>query len=378
MNTLQSSLLENEISSSILIKEIITSLNNKPNLGNFPTEIHGFQGSITGFFLAEYVKTYKKDIFLVLSSEKEVIDLKTDLESTSFDGDVLVLPWWGTVPYRAVAKGSVIFGQRASVLAKMATVSDKPRIFLIPQRSFMTPVPSPEYSKSNVFSIKIGQEFDSIKLSENLIKNGYIRVPRVTVRGEFALRGEVLDIFMPGEELAHRIVFDFDTIEQIKAFDSETQNSKASLQNLVIYPMKEVVWTDELVENLIKNGEAFCNPIVGQDETGAIPVKNPEKFRENFENFTTELMVNREAEGEELFYPLIFDKKYSVQFEPVLNGSIYNTPCEESVTAAKLSMTNPSSIGTCLYFFNPSIASSSWIEKNRVFYKKIGNHDFYL
>ena len=312
MNTLQSSLLENEISSSILIKEIITSLNNKPNLGNFPTEIHGFQGSITGFFLAEYVKTYKKDIFLVLSSEKEVIDLKTDLESTSFDGDVLVLPWWGTVPYRAVAKGSVIFGQRASVLAKMATVSDKPRIFLIPQRSFMTPVPSPEYSKSNVFSIKIGQEFDSIKLSENLIKNGYIRVPRVTVRGEFALRGEVLDIFMPGEELAHRIVFDFDTIEQIKAFDSETQNSKASLQNLVIYPMKEVVWTDELVENLIKNGEAFCNPIVGQDETGAIPVKNPEKFRENFENFTTELMVNREAEGEELFYPLIFDKKYSV------------------------------------------------------------------
>ena len=52
MNTLQSSLLENEISSSILIKEIITSLNNKPNLGNFPTEIHGFQGSITGFLLA--------------------------------------------------------------------------------------------------------------------------------------------------------------------------------------------------------------------------------------------------------------------------------------------------------------------------------------
>ena len=229
MNTLQSSLLENEISSSILIKEIITSLNNKPNLGNFPTEIHGFQGSITGFFLAEYVKTYKKDIFLVLPSEKEVIDLKTDLESTSFDGDILVLPWWGTVPYRAVAKGSVIFGQRASVLAKMATVSDKPRIFLIPQRSFMTPVPSPEYSKSNVFSLKIGQEFDSIKLSENLIKNGYIRVPRVTVRGEFALRGEVLDIFMPGEELAHRIVFDFDTIEQIKAFDSTIIDIAAKL-----------------------------------------------------------------------------------------------------------------------------------------------------
>ena len=66
MNTLQTSLLENEISSSISIKEIIASLNNNLNLEKFPTEIHGFQGSISGFFLAEYVKTYKKDIFVVL------------------------------------------------------------------------------------------------------------------------------------------------------------------------------------------------------------------------------------------------------------------------------------------------------------------------
>jgi transcription-repair coupling factor (superfamily II helicase) len=119
----------------------------------------------------------------------------------------------------------------------------------------MTPVPSPEYSKSNVFSVKVGEDFDPIKLSENLIKNGYIRVPRVTVRGEFALRGEVLDIFMPGEEKAHRLVFDFDTIEQIKTFDPDSQSSKESLNQLVIYPMKEVIWTDDLVSKLIENAK---------------------------------------------------------------------------------------------------------------------------
>jgi len=321
MNTLQTSLLENEISSSILLKDIITSLNNKLNLENFPSEIHGFQGSITGFFLSEYVKTYKKDIFVVLPSEKEVLELQTDIESTSFDGEVLILPWWGTVPYRATAKGSVIFGQRSSVLAKMAFPSEKPRIFLFSQRAFMTPVPAPEYSKSNVFSVKVGEDFDPIKLSETLIKNGYIRVPRVTVRGEFALRGEVLDIFMPGEELAHRIVFDFDTIEQIKSFDANTQTSKDSLNNIVIYPMKEVIWTDDFVSKLIQKSETFCNPVVGQDETGVIPVKNPEIFKQNFENFTTELLVNHEAEGEELFYPLIFEKKYSV-LDYIQNDSV--------------------------------------------------------
>ena len=89
MNTLQTSLLENEISSCVSIKKLIELINNTRNLENFPTEIHGFQGSITGFFLAEYVKTYKKDIFVVLPSEKEVAEVQTDLESSSVDAEIL-------------------------------------------------------------------------------------------------------------------------------------------------------------------------------------------------------------------------------------------------------------------------------------------------
>ena len=57
---------------------------------------------------------------------------------------------------------------------------------------------------------------------------------------------EVLDIFMPGEEFAHRIVFDFDTISQIKSFIPETQASVNSFDELIIYPMKEIIWTEEL------------------------------------------------------------------------------------------------------------------------------------
>lgn len=77
-------------------------------------------------------------------------------------------------------------------------------------------------------------------------------------------------------------------------------------------------------------------------------------------------------------YGVIFDNKYSVQFEPIINGSIYNTPTSSAIAAAKISMTSPSTVGNCLYFFNPSTASSSWISKNRVFYTSIGNHHFYL
>ena len=86
----------------------------------------------------------------------------------------------------------------------------------------------------------------------------------------------------------------------------------------------------------------------------------------------------RSKEFPNTVYGVIFDRKYSVQFEPVLNGSIYNHPTEKSIAAAKISMTTPSSVGNCLYFFNPTTASSSWISKNRQYFTSIGNHDFYL
>ena len=77
-------------------------------------------------------------------------------------------------------------------------------------------------------------------------------------------------------------------------------------------------------------------------------------------------------------YGVIFDRQYAVQFEPTINGTIYHTPGTESVAAAKLSLSNESTVGNCLYFFNPTIASSSWIANNRTYYTTIGGHHFYL
>lgn len=93
-----------------------------------------------------------------------------------------------------------------------------------------------------------------------------------------------------------------------------------------------------------------------------------------------DVILNRRASSHfpNTIYDVIFDKKYGVQFEPTLNGTIYNTPRTESIAAAKIAFKNESSIGECLYFFAPRLISGTWIEKNRTYYKTIGNHDFYL
>ena len=76
-------------------------------------------------------------------------------------------------------------------------------------------------------------------------------------------------------------------------------------------------------------------------------------------------------------YGVIFDKKYGVQFTPAANGTIYQTPTEESIIAAKICLEGYSVNQDILYFVNPVKAPNSWASKNRPYFGKIGNHAFY-
>lgn len=76
-------------------------------------------------------------------------------------------------------------------------------------------------------------------------------------------------------------------------------------------------------------------------------------------------------------YSVIFDRKYGVQFSPILNGSIYAEPTAESIIAAKVCLEGYSLSNEILYFVNPKAAPNSWISKNRPHAFTVGNHAFY-
>lgn len=91
-------------------------------------------------------------------------------------------------------------------------------------------------------------------------------------------------------------------------------------------------------------------------------------------------VINRVLSNEfpDTIYGVIFDRKYGVQFQPTMNGAIYNTPLGDSVIAAKRALRGENIVEECMYFLNPRIATNFWIPKNRQFYMSIGNHDFYM
>ena len=91
------------------------------------------------------------------------------------------------------------------------------------------------------------------------------------------------------------------------------------------------------------------------------------------------VVLNRVASSEfpDTVKEVVFDERWGGQFEPVRNGTVYDTPTEESVIAAKLCLEGVCEAGNSLYFLAPSLTNNHWIMNNREYVTTIGIHWFY-
>ncbi len=100
------------------------------------------------------------------------------------------------------------------------------RPFIVaPIQALMQAVPSPAAIEADLLSLTLGQQRDPREIADWLVQHGYTRLDQVESPGDFALRGEILDIFPPAEVEPYRIDFFGDQIETIRRFDVSTQRS---------------------------------------------------------------------------------------------------------------------------------------------------------
>ncbi len=121
------------------------------------------------------------------------------------------------------------------------------------------------------------------------------------------------------------------------------------------YNSTDLYWLSRII-----SAEAKGEPLAGQIAVGNVVLNR--KRNVSFPNTVKDV---------------IFDKKYGVQFSPVSNGTIYQTPVASAVIAAKACLEGYSLSTQALYFFNPSLTSATWISNNRPYIMTIGNHKFY-
>ncbi len=186
------------------------------------------------YFLAGLARSAPGPILAVVAGERDAEDLADDVEL--FTNLSLFLPAWETLPFEHVSPNMGTMAQRAAARHLLRTGGAG--AIVVGSVRAVTQRVSP--SAVEPVTLTVGAEVDLPALARRLAGIGYERTDRVESRGEFAVRGGIVDVYPAQGREALRIDLWGDTVEEITAVAVLTQRSIGPRPVMVAFPAREV------------------------------------------------------------------------------------------------------------------------------------------
>ncbi|MCU1561943.1 MAG: mfd, partial [Arthrobacter sp.] len=167
-------------------------------------------------------------VLAVTATGREAEDLTAALRAFLPADAVAEFPSWETLPHERLSPRSDTVGRRLSVLRRLAhpeaSAGGALRVVVAPVRAVVQPIVA-GLGELVPVTLKVGQDIPFSDVVKSLADAAYARVDMVTRRGEFAVRGGMLDVFPPTEDHPVRVEFFGDEVEQMRWFAVADQRS---------------------------------------------------------------------------------------------------------------------------------------------------------
>ncbi len=193
-----------------------------------------------------------RPLVVVTATGRDADELAEALRCYLPPDQVAVLPSWETLPHERLSPRSDTVARRLAVFRRMAhpTADGGPtgeiRALVVPVRALLQPVVS-GLGELEPVQLSVGDDADLSDVADRLVAAAYARVDMVERRGEFAVRGGILDVFPPTEDHPLRIEFWGETVEEIRWFAVADQRSlEVATQGLWAPPCREILLTDDV------------------------------------------------------------------------------------------------------------------------------------
>lgn len=209
---------------------------------------HRHTGNLVGCadsaYIAEVASQQTGTVLVITDGPTELDRLASEL--AVFRGqdswDILTFPDWETLPYDNFSPHEDIISERLRVLNALSKSPNA--VCLTTAANLSHRLPPREALIGTAFDWHVGQTIDTAAQRRQLESAGYRSTDTVYEHGEFAIRGEILDIFPMGSERPIRVDLFDDEIETLKYFDPDTQRSAESLERITLLPGREVPMTE--------------------------------------------------------------------------------------------------------------------------------------
>ncbi|WP_113260564.1 transcription-repair coupling factor [Agrobacterium cavarae] len=227
--------------------KLVASADTPLTIGNVPS-------GVEALLLADMARG-GTSVAYVVSDGHRVADLEQILGFVAPDIPVLTLPAWDCLPYDRVSPSADTSARRLAALSGLIQHQKKPHpaIVLVTVNAMLQKMAPRDVIESLAFSAKPGNQIRMEEIAARLERNGFDRVATVREVGEFAVRGGILDVFVPGTEEPVRLDFFGDTLESIRTFDPASQRTIGHARSLDLSPMSEVTLTPDTISRFRKN-----------------------------------------------------------------------------------------------------------------------------
>ncbi len=188
-----------------------------------------------------------RTVLAVTATDREAEDLGAAAADLLGAAAVAVLPSWETLPHERLSPRPDTVGRRLSIFRRLAGPAEAPRVVVAAARSLIQPI-APGLGRLDPVRLRIGDTHDFDDLLERLVELAYTRVEMVTARGEFAVRGGIVDVFPPTAEHPVRVEFWGDEVSELRSFGVADQRSVAPVEELLAPGCRELLLTEPVRE----------------------------------------------------------------------------------------------------------------------------------
>jgi transcription-repair coupling factor (superfamily II helicase) len=205
--------------------------------------------------LAKNIAHFRGDVIFLSLNEEESAQRYKLAKFLFPDINAYLFPSWDTVPYDRVSPNKHILSARAKVLSQLVCrdkIQQNNLIVFTSVTNLIQKLPPKEIFYDRHLTVHFNGNIKQKTIVDFLIVNGFIRVSIATESGEFALRGDILDIVISSDE-CYRINFDWDNRCSIKLLDPISQISSSRVDKFDIYPSNEVILTTETIKRFKGN-----------------------------------------------------------------------------------------------------------------------------
>ncbi|WP_368489146.1 transcription-repair coupling factor [Clostridium sp. BJN0013] len=221
-------------------KDIMTGIDRK----KFPIAVFGLSESSRSYLIYGVYNEQDKPFLVITHSDVEARKLYEDL--CFYLPQVYYFPTKEVVFYNIDAISGDLRWERLKVIREMLNPGKKIIITCVESlASVYMPV---ELYKNYIFNISVGDKVDFKNISEKLIQCGYERTEMVDGKGQFSIRGGIMDIYSPISPEPYRVELFGDEVESIRNFNLESQRSIEKINGIEIFAAKEIIFDRERVE----------------------------------------------------------------------------------------------------------------------------------